>query len=170
MDEFQATESESFKEALSRWATGVTILASQDQDGVCAMVASSFMSVSLEPPLIAVSIGRKGRAHSVLTACPRFTVNILAKEQRAIADGLARRLPAFEHPELLFDTDLALAGAIATLDCKPISVQEAGDHELILAQVERVLLPSNPSVPLLYHARCYASIDLPINDSILKEN
>jgi flavin reductase (DIM6/NTAB) family NADH-FMN oxidoreductase RutF len=86
---------------MSRFATGVTVITVREGDHVRGMTANAFMSGSLEPPLLVVSVAKRARMHACLLAAERFGVNILAEKQEEVSEHFAGRLnpgfsPAFE--------------------------------------------------------------------------
>ena len=84
-----------FRQLLGRFATGVTVLTTRDARGrPIGMTASSVASVSLDPPLLLVSVDRRHDMHPAMQAASRFVLNVLAADQEA----LSRRFAA-EHPD-----------------------------------------------------------------------
>lgn len=150
---------EAFVAALARWASGVTVVAVRDADRVYATTATAFASVSLEPPLVLVSLGPGAQVLPFLERGTAFGVSILAGDQRRhaamFADAFPVGPPAFpdEGPPLL---PRALAGLV----CRVRDVHPAGDHRLMLALVEgTVLREGGEGQPLLYWERGYRTLD-----------
>jgi flavin reductase len=123
------------RSTLGRFATGVTVVTFDAGDGPRGVTVNSFTSVSLEPPLVLVSIAKTASAHDRLRDRP-FCVNVLGAEQDAIArhfaGGEAGVAPKFEE-----STERAprLAGALAHVDCEPWRAYEGGDHTLFVGQI-----------------------------------
>jgi len=145
-----------FREAMGCFATGVTIV-TVDLDGeVHGMTANAFASVSLDPLLLLVCVDRNARTHAHLHAKKRFGINILAEHQRRISEYYA--LPECTHERAEEEAGArfdrtghgtpVLRGALAYLECKLQSTQEAGDHTIFIAEVEEVVL--RPGEPLLF--------------------
>jgi flavin reductase (DIM6/NTAB) family NADH-FMN oxidoreductase RutF len=137
---------------LGRFCTGVTVVTTADAEGadVHAMTANAFTSVSLDPPLVLVSIDHRARMHRMLPETRRYGVSVLAADQERIAVHFAGR-PLAEHGEL-FEWAGAVPfvrGAIAHVGCTLHDCHEAGDHTLYLGYVEH--LDSRPGDPLLFH-------------------
>ena len=84
-------DSRSFRDALGRFASGVTVVTVRDADGVHGITVSAFSSVSLEPPLVMVAVGKKARAHARIAAAGRFGVSVLAADQQVYSDLFAGR-------------------------------------------------------------------------------
>jgi flavin reductase (DIM6/NTAB) family NADH-FMN oxidoreductase RutF len=153
-----------FREAIGCFATGVTIV-TVDLDGeVHGMTANAFASVSLDPLLLLVCVDRRARTHAHLHAKKRFGINILAEDQRRISEyyGLPEctHERAEEEAGARFDRTRhgtpVLRGALAYLECKLQSTQEAGDHTIFIAEVEEVVV--RPGEPLLFFRGKYRKI------------
>lgn len=153
-----------FRQAMGRFATGVTIV-TVDVDGeVHGMTANAFASVSLDPLLVLVCVDRAARTHAHLHSKKRFGINILAENQRAISEYYAQPVYAHDQAEQVagarFDRTKhrtpILHGALAYLECKLVSTQEAGDHTIFIAEVEDVVMREGE--PLLFFRGNYRHI------------
>jgi flavin reductase len=155
---------EQFRRAMGSFATGVTVITVDDQGTIEGMTANAFTSVSLEPLLVLVCVDRQARTHAQLHARKRFGVNVLAEGQRAIADYYARPDRTHDRAEresgARFDRTAqdipVLHGALAYLECRLQTIQEAGDHTIFIAEVEHVVV--RPGEPLLYFRGAYRKI------------
>jgi flavin reductase (DIM6/NTAB) family NADH-FMN oxidoreductase RutF len=153
-----------FREAMGSFATGVTVITVDYAGEVHGMTANAFTSVSLEPLLVLVCVDHRARTHGHLHAKKRFGVNVLAGNQRAISEYYARAAPTRQHAErdagARFDRTIhgtpVLHGALAYLECRLHSAQDAGDHTIFLAEVEDVVVREGD--PLLYFRRSYRQI------------
>ncbi len=123
------------RSSLSRFPTGVCVVSFDAPHGVHGVTVSSFLAVSLEPPLVLVSLARTSRAHDLLPGRP-FCVNVLGAEQ----EELARRFAGIGEPAGTGWDESGLAprlpGALAHLACAPWQVYDGGDHSLVLGEVE----------------------------------
>jgi flavin reductase (DIM6/NTAB) family NADH-FMN oxidoreductase RutF len=146
------------------FATGVTIV-TVDLDGeVHGMTANAFASVSLDPPLVLVCVDHNARTHAHLRARKRFGINILAEDQRLISEYYAQ--PVYDHERAeaeagaRFDRTAhgtpVLHGALAYLECRLQSAQDAGDHTIFIAEVEDVVVREGN--PLLFFRGMYRKI------------
>jgi flavin reductase (NADH) len=150
----QPTLSDAFKTALARWPSGVTVVAAEWDGKRRGMTASSFSSVSLEPPLILVCIGEDAHLLPVLERSGHFAVNLLAEGQERISDHFAGKpIPNLEP----LGPDLAIAGALATLYCTTWQLYPGGDHRIVVGQVEDIRL-GEAGKPIVYWNRGYRSI------------
>ncbi|MGH9496593.1 MAG: flavin reductase family protein, partial [Candidatus Sulfotelmatobacter sp.] len=151
-----ALNSSEFRKAMGHFATGVTII-TVDLDGeVHGMTANAFASVSIEPMLALVCVDHTTRTHGHLHAKKRFGINILCEDQRKISEYYARPERNHEHAEeeagARFDRTgqgtPVLHGALAYLECRLHSAQDAGDHTIFIAEVEDVVI--HDGQPLLF--------------------
>jgi len=153
-----------FRKAMGSFATGVTVISVDHEGEVHGMTANTFTSVSLEPLLILVCVDHKARTHAHLHAKQRFGVNVLAGSQRAISEYYARPIARHEQAEkeagARFDRTAhgtpVLHGALAYLECRLHSAQNAGDHTIFIAEVEEVVVREGD--PLLYFRGQYREI------------
>ncbi len=153
-----------FRKAMGSFATGVTII-TLDLDGeVHGMTANAFASVSLDPLLVLVCVDHATRTHAHLHAKKRFGINVLSEHQRAISEYYARPIRTHERAEeeagARFDRTKhgtpMLDGALAYLECRLHSEQEAGDHTIFIAEVEDVVVREGE--PLLFFRGKYQHV------------
>ncbi len=155
---------EQFRRAMGCFATGVTIITVDYEGTVQGMTANAFTSVSLDPLLVLVCVDHQARTHSHLQTRKRFGINVLSEQQRAISEHYARpdRDPARAEPEAGANFDHTahgtpvLHGALAYLECRLQSAQDAGDHTIFIAEVEDVVVREGR--PLLYFQSGYRMI------------
>jgi flavin reductase (DIM6/NTAB) family NADH-FMN oxidoreductase RutF len=159
-----------FRKAMGRFATGVTIITLDLEGEVHGMTANAFASVSLDPMLILVCVDHSARTHAHMHAKKRFGINILSEQQREISEYYARAVPtqgnAEEEAGARFDRTAKgtpiLHGALAYLECRLQSAEDAGDHTIFIAEVEDVVVRSGE--PLLFFRGKYAKIGEEIPD------
>jgi len=163
-----SVDEDGFKRALGQFASGVTIVTTQDRRGEpIGLTVSAFCSASLEPPLVLVCIDERSSAVSAIGESRRFGVSLLAEHQEDISERFARPGDGkFVGLELIRrPTGTALIpDSLAQLDCRLVAPHVAGDHTLFVGEVEYVHV--NPGRPLLYHAAGYRRFgDGPANAS-----
>jgi flavin reductase (DIM6/NTAB) family NADH-FMN oxidoreductase RutF len=147
-----------FRRTLGMFATGVTVITTLSDEQVHGMTANAFMSVSLQPPLILVSVDRRARMNGLLREGVRYGVSVLEEQQTALSDRFAGRVveevhePAFE---IVHDTPL-VEGALAHLVARVVRSYWGGDHSLFLGQVEYVRY--GEGTPLLFHGGKYERV------------
>ncbi|MFI8998485.1 flavin reductase family protein [Streptomyces sp. NPDC053542] len=154
-----AVDPAGFRDVLGRFATGITVVAGLDDDGRPAGFAcQSFASLSLDPPLVMLAVGKASTSWPRIERTGRFCVNILAGHQREICAALGRSGPdkfagvpwtEGEHGTVRID------GALAHIECALSTVHEAGDHHLVTAEV-LALDAREDGRPLLYFRSRYA--------------
>jgi flavin reductase (DIM6/NTAB) family NADH-FMN oxidoreductase RutF len=153
-----------FRKAMGCFATGVTIITLDLEGEVQGMTANAFASVSLDPPLILVCVDHSARTHAHMHAKKRFGINILGEHQRDISEYYALPVHTREHAEeeagARFDRTAQgtpiLHGALAYLECRLQSAEEAGDHTIFIAEVEDVVVRQGE--PLLFFRGKYREI------------
>ncbi|MCX5147026.1 flavin reductase family protein [Streptomyces sp. NBC_00320] len=155
-----------FRAAMSRLAAGVCLITAHENpltpDGPggedVGMTATAFMSVSLEPPLVLVSLREGSRMDDLLAEQPLWAVSVLADHQVQVAgrfsmkNRISDRLLFADLPYVRGEVSGAplLTGALATLECRTENRVEAGDHTLVVGRVLTSALPSPDSPPLTY--------------------
>ena len=155
-----ALDPEDFKAVMGQWPSGVTVVTTEDEEGRTGMTASSFSSVSLDPPLISVCVARHLPTHERLERAGKFAVNILSKDQ--IDDGLrfagmlkdvTDRFEGIEVHTAATGCPL-LGGTLGWVDCTIWAQHDGGDHTIFVGQVQAAGV-DNTAAPLLYHSRSW---------------
>jgi flavin reductase (DIM6/NTAB) family NADH-FMN oxidoreductase RutF len=149
-----------FRQLLGRFATGVTVLTSRKPGGgPVGMTASSVASVSLEPPLVLVSVDKQNDMHAALEAGTHFVLNVLSAEQEA----LSRRFAANETDRFqgvsYRENERGIAvidGAVAHIECEKRAAVPGGDHTIFIGLV--VGGDATDGRPLLYYRGGYAGL------------
>jgi flavin reductase (DIM6/NTAB) family NADH-FMN oxidoreductase RutF len=144
---------QAFRDALSQFASGVTIVAVRDGDALAGLTATAFSSVSLEPPLVLVCVARTASANDAVLAADELGISILAGGQGWIAMQFARHgIDKFAGVPLTAGKGVPLVdGALAHLECRRHAQHEAGDHTILVLEV--VASSVTPGAPLLHYAR-----------------
>jgi flavin reductase (DIM6/NTAB) family NADH-FMN oxidoreductase RutF len=130
-----------FKQALSQFATGVTVITTRAESGqLIGITASSFNSVSLNPPLVLWSLATRSASMPVFQANSHYVVNVLAASQLDLCKRFATvkgdRFEGVSHAQ--GDTGMpVLDGALAWFECHNRSRYEEGDHVIFVGEVER---------------------------------
>jgi len=151
---------EQFKAALSRWATGVTVITTRSRAGELAgLTASSFSSLSLDPPLVLFCLAHSSTTKPSFDAADGFAVNILSEGQKELSGRFAqlggdkfqgvawrpglRGIPLLDH-------------ALATLECRIAQVHPGGDHSIVVGAVEQI--HCGDEKPLVYYRGAYHAL------------
>jgi flavin reductase (DIM6/NTAB) family NADH-FMN oxidoreductase RutF len=144
----------SFREAASRFATGVAVLTALDEHGrVCGMTANSFVTVSLSPPTVLVSV-MQGRMHRAISATGRYCVNLLPEHGR----DLSRYFASHPNTGVTPDYDIVdglphLRGCIAWFACEVTRHVDVSDHTLVIAEVSAC--DHRDTTPLVFFSSRY---------------
>jgi flavin reductase (DIM6/NTAB) family NADH-FMN oxidoreductase RutF len=143
---------------LGHFATGVTVVACEVDGTPHGATVSAFTSVSLQPPLVLVSLARTSKVAGYLTNRP-FTVNVLAEDQ----SGLARRFAGQPSESVArWTKGPRLAGAVVTVDCSPWDTHDGGDHVLVLGKIEE--LDHRGGAPLLFHGGTFRRLGATVQE------
>ena len=136
------------------FATGVTIVTARDANGLrVGLTASSFNSVSIEPPLVLWSLSKRAGSVPAFSSGSHYAINILAADQRLLAERFAsRQADRFDGLALREGAGGApiIEGAAAVFECFNRSRYEEGDHIIFVGEVERCERRAGAS-PLIFH-------------------
>ena len=159
-----------YRDVLGRFVTGVTVVttSSRTPGGLqpWGTTINAFTSVSLEPPMVLICVGRERSIHPIIDATGRFVVNILAEDNQGLSDcfaGAPSPLPrsAFCGASYtLTGSGLpVLDAAVAHLECTVENTMDAGDHTVYLGRVVGLGLSEIHPLPLLYYRGRYLRIE-----------
>ena len=148
-----------FRQALSQFATGVTVITTRLADGSFrGLTASSFNSVSLNPPLVLWSLGNAANSLPIFSGNSHYVINVLGAEQAHLAQRFSRRtdkpFDGVEY-ELSRTGQPILTGASAWFECHNRSRYPEGDHVIFVGEVEECAV--NPQASLIFHAGQFGS-------------
>jgi flavin reductase (DIM6/NTAB) family NADH-FMN oxidoreductase RutF len=145
-----------FRRASGRFATGVTVVTAASGEEVHGMTANSFVSVSLDPLLVLVSVANSARMRERLESAGAFGVSILRSDQKAQSDVFA----GAPSDEVVTFTKLGgmpvISGGLAAMACRLHETYRCGDHTLCIGEVCE--LSYQDGQPLLFYNGAYASI------------
>jgi 3-hydroxy-9,10-secoandrosta-1,3,5(10)-triene-9,17-dione monooxygenase reductase component len=132
-------DAQAFREACSRFATGVCVVTSFGSDGPSGMTANAVTSLSLEPPLMVVCFDRTARTLAAVEHSCRLAIQFLAHDQEDVASRFASKLPEADKFEGVGWSDRdgvpALDGCLAGLGCEVRELLPGGDHLIAIAEV-----------------------------------
>jgi flavin reductase (DIM6/NTAB) family NADH-FMN oxidoreductase RutF len=154
-----AVDAPAFRQALSQFASGVTVVTTQGPDGPLGLTVTAFSSLSLDPPLVLVCIDRRSEAHAGFER-GTFAVSLLAEGQEPVSRRFACGGPAkFAEGGLLAGESglLLVAEALAHLECRVTAAVPGGDHVIYVGLVERA--SAREGRPLVHHARGYRRLE-----------
>ena len=147
------------RQIMGHFATGVTVVTTRVGDELWGMTANSVLSVSLDPPLMLVSVDLRNRIHKFLTESKCFAINILTAEQESISNRFASPGPKdFSGIELKkAETGAPIfADALAYLDCRLVEVLSGGDHDMFMG--EPVAGETREGQPLIFYQGNYTGL------------
>ena len=154
-----------FRRAAGQFASGIVVVTTR---GGHAMTVSAFTSVSLDPPLVLFCAEKIARFHDAVLAEGSWAVSILAEDDEKTARWLATRGRPLDgqldgvahHPGPATGAPL-LDDALAALECRTTAVHDAGDHSIVVGQVEAVTAPPETADrgPLLHYSGAYRRLD-----------
>lgn len=148
-----------FRQAMSRFASGVTVITTHQHDRHYGLTVSSFASLSLEPRLALVCIDTRTQIHAALLQRGYFVINILASDQQELSRH-------FAGPNKQNWSDIAhtlgqqgiplLTGALASLECRLVNPLPGGDHTIFVGELDYATVTDGE--PLLYYRAGYHSL------------
>lgn len=147
-----------FRNAMGKFATGVTVIITEVDGEPHGMTANAFMSVSLNPKLVVVSIGENAKILNKIKQSQKFTVNILAANQQEVSMIFAGQIK--ENREVVFDRlggQPVVPGAIVQVSCEVSAEHVEGDHTLFIGKVTDLHL-EDAAEPLIFYSGRYRAL------------
>jgi flavin reductase (DIM6/NTAB) family NADH-FMN oxidoreductase RutF len=131
-----------FRDALGRFATGVTVVTIAGPEGPMGFTANSFSSLSLDPALVLWSPAKASARYPYFAAAPHYAIHILGQHQSDLPARFSRGGPGFDAIDWHLNTEgvPVLPGALARFDCAQHATHDGGDHLIIVGQVLRLAL------------------------------
>jgi flavin reductase (DIM6/NTAB) family NADH-FMN oxidoreductase RutF len=149
-----------FRDAMGQFPTGVTVITTAFDGRVHGMTANGFMSVSLDPQLIVVSIGHDKVLRTLLESSGMYGVSVLSAAQRELSAHFAGRpIPGHTIPFVEVAGVPLIGGAITQVAAHTVAMHEAGDHVLFIGEV--IHLQTEPGEPLIFHGGGYRALESP---------
>ena len=154
-----AIDEQGFKQAMSHFSSGVTVVTTEHEDTLFGMTVAAFCSLSLRPPLVLVCSDKRVKTHHAIAASRRFGVSILAASQAEVSNRFASKVDdkfagiPYRRGELGLPL---LDGAIARLECRVTDQLEGGDHSIFVGEVANA--ETADGAPLVYFRGGYRDI------------
>ena len=154
---------EDFKTTMAHWASGVTVLTSHHDGQRVGITASSFSSLSLEPPRILICVAKRLYTHQVIAQSGVFAVNILNTEQMEWGMLFAGMIPEQGDRFANIDVQTAvtgspiLPGVLTWVDCRLAHAYDGGDHSIFVGDVVAAGT-SDTGEPILYYNRTWRTL------------
>jgi 3-hydroxy-9,10-secoandrosta-1,3,5(10)-triene-9,17-dione monooxygenase reductase component len=142
-----------FRDVVGHYASGIAVVTAYAEGRPVGLTCQTFSSVSLEPPLVSFLPARTSRSWPLMRRAGAFCVNVLASDQQAIAEVFASK-GADKFAGVAWRPGRTGApiidGALAYIDCTVYAVHEAGDHNIVVGQVQDLAVLRDTD-PLVYH-------------------
>jgi flavin reductase (DIM6/NTAB) family NADH-FMN oxidoreductase RutF len=154
----QPLDPRAFRDTMGRFTTGVTVVTTYTDGCVHGMTANGFMSVSLDPPLVVVSIARRAKMHDALTAAGAYGVSVLCDDQEHLSGHFAGKPAAGLVPDFQWSEGIpVLKGSLAQIVCRVTDAHPAGDHTLYVGHVLHFVVRESAS-PLVFQQGKYRAL------------
>jgi flavin reductase (NADH)/flavin reductase len=160
-----AIDIDSFKLGMRRLAAGVCLITTEESNGArSGMTATAVCSVSASPPILLCCINRNNASYAAITRAGIFAVNVLALDDRELADQFARPVTSAERFALgiwlKLDTQAPiLESALASFDCRVTQSVEVGTHGIVFGEIQAVHARKVAAKPLLYAHGAYGGFE-----------
>jgi len=154
-------DTNTFRQTVGRFLTGVTVVAFETEDEVKAMTANSFTSLSLDPPLLLFCPAKSTKTGQLIHRASGFSVNILREDQQALSTFFAGAWKQPVEPPYRFvplEGVPRLEGSLASLACSVYQIYEGGDHWIVLGKVTALHQGIEPLRPLAFHLGRYTHL------------
>ncbi|MFP7736868.1 flavin reductase family protein [Priestia aryabhattai] len=146
-----------FRNAMGKFATGVTVITTVLEDEAHGMTANAFMSVSLNPRLVLISIGEKAKMLDKINESGKFAVNILSDDQKDLSMHFAGQIKEKRQIEFDWINELpVIKNALTNIVCKVHSKQIVGDHTLFIGEVTDIV--TCEGAPLAFYEGKYSKV------------
>lgn len=146
------TSAAAFRHAMRHVPTGVTVVTSLKDGEPRGITVNAFASVSLEPPSLLICINREARSYLFIATSKVFCVNVLAGDQRRLAEHFAGKVRDRQFAEIGYAVDATgapvLNDSIAHFDCELADEYQAGSHSILIGRV--LSCSARPGSPLGY--------------------
>lgn len=153
-------DSETLRRAMRAWTTGVAVITATHNGQRYGMTVNSFTSISLEPPLISVTLKRLTHTHELVEKSGEFALTILSAKQKDLSDRFAGKMPditdrfdGVETEKLLIEAPL-IKGGTAYFNCRVTNAFPVGENTLFIAEVIAAQWEGEGD-PLVYHNRVF---------------
>lgn|SRR5690625_1590534 len=150
-------DDQSFRDAMGKFSTGIAVITTEYDDKIVGMTVNTFVSISLNPRLIAISIGDTTNMYRILSETKKFGVSILKEDQKELSMIFSNQIK--KSVEIHFEDRDGLPvikNSLATISCHVKNMVIAGDHMIFISEVTDFAI--NEGDPILYFGSCYRTI------------
>ena len=153
-----SVDANSFRDALGKFTTGVTIITTDSPEGPVAIVANSFASVSLDPPLVLWSPAKSSKRFEHFAGSRRFAIHVMAADQTDICTDIIKSKTAIKDvPTTTSHCGMPIIdGALASFECNLEATHDAGDHVIVIGRVTKA--HHRAGDPVIFHAGKYTTL------------
>lgn len=157
----QTAEARLFRQALGRFATGVTVITAAGPDAPQGITVNSFTSVSLDPPLVLWCPARSSARHDLFAGARHWSVHVLGSEQLAHCQRFTGSGDGFSglQTELTAEGVPVIPGVAARFDCATHATHPGGDHSIVVGRVLRVTIAGPEDHPLVFAAGRFGAFE-----------
>ena len=156
----EAFDTGRFKEAMSRFATGVTIVTALEDGEPVGFTCQSFVSLSIDPPFVALASAKTSTSWPRIARAGTFCVNVLGDHQRDVCQGFAvsggDKFAGVRWRKAGTGGAPIIEGSLAWVDCRVELIHDAGDHELVIGRV--LDLGLGEGSPLVFYKSAFGTL------------
>lgn len=152
-------DSDSFRRVMRALAGTVTVISTENEGGLYGFTATAVCSICAEPPTLMIAVNRTARTHAHITRKSAFAVNIMAEDQKDVADLFGRKADdVFDSvPHRISENGVpVIREAAATIECRIDQVLDVGTHSLFFGRIERA--EASGKAPLIYYDGQYGGV------------
>ena len=156
-----AIDARMFRQTMGLFVSGVTVVAVQGDDDIHAMTANAVTSLSMDPTMVLVCVGKEARMMDYLSRASSFSINFLRAEQQALSTYFAGGWEEPVAPPFRFmpwDGSPRLQGGLASLNCELYQQVDGGDHTIVIGEVTALHQGIGPQHPLVFYNGRYARL------------
>jgi len=155
-----ALGSSEFRHVMGHFCTGIVVVTAQLEETPFGLTCQSFVSVSLDPPLVTFCPAHSSTSWPAMRSAGKFCVNVLAADQQSLCESFAVS-GGDKFKNVPWSTSghgsPRIEGCLAHIDCTVEGIHEAGDHDIVVGRVQDLLV-SRSSTPLLFYQGRFGSL------------
>ncbi len=153
------TDPRAFRTALGSFATGVTLITVPSPDGPIGIIANSFASVSLDPPLVLWSPAKSANRFKYFTGAPHFAIHVLDADQQDLCNSFVKNKSAFDGFDWVTGAQDVphIRGCLARFECTLDAEHDAGDHTIIVGRVTGA--STREGTPLMFQGGRFVTLN-----------
>ncbi len=148
----QGSDAATYKHAMRHVPTGVSVVTSVKDGEPRGITLNAFASVSADPPTLLICVNREARSYLYISTSRTFTLNVLAGDQRELAERFAGKIRERQFDDIAYDTNVTgtpiLRGTVAHFECEVVAEHHAGSHSIFIGRV--VSTAARAGTPLGY--------------------